>query len=152
MAWVKVPTQVKPSTLELLKPSSDAITSQPRSQKRKRLSWDLLEMLLEMMLEQSVALTRETIALHEAMEKAISGSEGSWSVSSSHSVSALQKALATQAHFVDVEIDRTSLKIGEKIASGSSGDLYVYTVFQLHFNIITFIVEVPQLQPQAHSP
>ncbi|KAI3504768.1 hypothetical protein L1887_26475 [Cichorium endivia] len=82
---------------------------------------------------------KETIALHEAMEKAISGSEGSWSGSSSHSVSALQKALATQAHFVDVEIDRRSLKIGEKIASGSSGDLYVYTVFQLHFNIITFI-------------
>ncbi|KAI3740108.1 hypothetical protein L2E82_30526 [Cichorium intybus] len=42
----------------------------------------------------------ETIALHEAMEKAISGSEGSWSGSSSHSVSALQKALATQAHFL----------------------------------------------------
>ncbi|KAI3768274.1 hypothetical protein L2E82_18820 [Cichorium intybus] len=81
----------------------------------------------------------ETIALHEAMEKAIYGSEGSWSGSSSHCVSALQKALATQAHFVDVEIDRTSLKIGEKIASGSSGDLYVYTVLQLHFNIITFI-------------
>ncbi|KAI3780158.1 hypothetical protein L2E82_10108 [Cichorium intybus] len=47
--------------------------------------------------------------------------QGSWSGSSSHSVSALQNALATQAHF------------------GSSGDLYVYTVFQLHFNIITFI-------------
>ncbi|KAI3736649.1 hypothetical protein L2E82_26588 [Cichorium intybus] len=67
---------------------------------------------------------QETIALHEAMEKAISRSEGSWSGSSSHSISAIQKAIATQAHFVDAEIDKTSLKIGEKIASGSCGDLY----------------------------
>ncbi|KAI3722748.1 hypothetical protein L2E82_33817 [Cichorium intybus] len=73
----------------------------------------------------------ETIDLHEAMEKAISGSEGSWSGSSSHYVSALQKALATQAHFVDVEIARTSLKIGEKIASGSSGDLYAAATLQI---------------------
>ncbi|XP_023759386.1 serine/threonine-protein kinase STY46 isoform X1 [Lactuca sativa] len=68
---------------------------------------------------------QESIALHEAMEKAISRSEGSWSGSSSDSISAVQKALATEAHFGDdAEIDRASLKIGEKIASGSCGDLF----------------------------
>ncbi|XP_023735694.1 serine/threonine-protein kinase STY46-like [Lactuca sativa] len=67
---------------------------------------------------------QESIALHEAMEKAISRSEGSWFGSSSDSISAVQKALATEAHFRDAEIDRPSLKIGEKIASGSCGDLF----------------------------
>ncbi|KAJ9560271.1 hypothetical protein OSB04_005431 [Centaurea solstitialis] len=66
---------------------------------------------------------QETEALHEAMEKAISRSEGSWS-GSSHSMSAVEKALATPANFVDAEIDRRLLKIGERLASGSNGDLY----------------------------
>ncbi|XP_024972204.1 serine/threonine-protein kinase STY46-like isoform X2 [Cynara cardunculus var. scolymus] len=66
---------------------------------------------------------QETVALHEAMEKAISRSEGSWS-GSSHSMSAVEKALATPADFVDAEIDRRLLKIGERLASGSCGDLY----------------------------
>ncbi|KAL4559110.1 hypothetical protein LXL04_031243 [Taraxacum kok-saghyz] len=66
---------------------------------------------------------QESIALHEAMEKAISRSEGSWS--GSDSISAVQKALATQEpNFLDAEIDRTLLNIGKRIASGSCGDLY----------------------------
>ncbi|XP_029126424.1 serine/threonine-protein kinase STY46 isoform X3 [Cajanus cajan] len=49
--------------------------------------------------------------------------EGSWSRSSnSHSV--VEKALAIEGKSRDWEIDRRLLKLGEKIASGSSGDLY----------------------------
>lgn len=66
---------------------------------------------------------QETESLHEAMEKAIARSEGSWS-GSSHSQSAVEKALAAKAKFGDGEIDRRLLKIGERIASGSCGDLY----------------------------
>ncbi|KAJ0939865.1 putative protein kinase domain, ACT domain, protein kinase-like domain superfamily [Helianthus annuus] len=62
---------------------------------------------------------QETEALHEAMEKAIARSEGSWS-GSSHSKSAVEK----EADFVDAEIDRRLLNIGERIASGSCGDLF----------------------------
>ncbi|KAL2601814.1 hypothetical protein AAZV13_10G188500 [Glycine max] len=65
----------------------------------------------------------ETDDLYDAMEKAVSRSEGSWSRSlKSHS--AVEKALATEGKSGDWEIDRKLLKLGEKIASGSSGDLY----------------------------
>ncbi|CAI9278023.1 unnamed protein product [Lactuca saligna] len=67
---------------------------------------------------------QESIALHEAMKETISRSEGSWSGSSSDFISAVQKALATKTPFGDAEIDRASLKIGEKNASGSCGDLF----------------------------
>ncbi|KAE8100439.1 hypothetical protein FH972_018336 [Carpinus fangiana] len=62
-------------------------------------------------------------SLYEAMEKAVARSEGSWSRSSS-SHSAVEKALATQTKSGDWEIDRRLLKMGDRIASGSCGDLY----------------------------
>ncbi|RZB44261.1 serine/threonine-protein kinase STY46-like [Glycine soja] len=65
----------------------------------------------------------ETDDLYDAMEKAVARSEGSWS-RSSNSHSAVEKALATEGKSGDWEIDRRLLKLGEKIASGSSGDLY----------------------------
>ncbi|KAK2404449.1 ACT protein tyrosine kinase family protein [Trifolium repens] len=65
----------------------------------------------------------ETDGLYAAMEKAVARSEGSWS-HSSNSHSAVAKALAAEGKSGDWEIDRRSLKIGEKIASGSCGDLY----------------------------
>ncbi|KAJ4700931.1 putative Protein kinase [Melia azedarach] len=65
----------------------------------------------------------DTDGLYKAMEKAVARSEGSWSGSSnSHSV--LEKAIATETNSGDWEIDMRLLKIGEKIASGSCGDLY----------------------------
>ncbi|XP_023538630.1 serine/threonine-protein kinase STY8-like isoform X1 [Cucurbita pepo subsp. pepo] len=65
----------------------------------------------------------ETDGLYEAMEKAVARYEGSWS-GSSHSHSAVKKALDAQTKSADWEIDRRLLKIGEKIATGSCGDLY----------------------------
>ncbi|GMN48430.1 hypothetical protein TIFTF001_017601 [Ficus carica] len=65
----------------------------------------------------------DTDGLYEAMEKAIARSEGSWS-RSSHSHSTAAKSLANQTKLGDWEIDRRLLKIGERIASGSCGDLY----------------------------
>ncbi|KAF5444587.1 hypothetical protein F2P56_033711 [Juglans regia] len=65
----------------------------------------------------------DTDGLYEAMERAVAGSEGSWS-QSSNSHSAVEKALSTEANSGDWEIDRKSLTIGERIASGSCGDLY----------------------------
>ncbi|PON76255.1 Serine/threonine protein kinase [Parasponia andersonii] len=65
----------------------------------------------------------DTDGLYEAMENAVAKSEGSWS-KSSHSHSAVEKSLATQSKVGDWEIDRRLLKIGERIASGSCGDLY----------------------------
>ncbi|XP_021654048.2 serine/threonine-protein kinase STY8 isoform X2 [Hevea brasiliensis] len=65
----------------------------------------------------------DTDGLYKAMEKAIARSEGSWS-GSSHSHSAAGKTSAAQAKSGDWEIDRRLLKIGERIASGSCGDLY----------------------------
>ncbi|KAK3043839.1 hypothetical protein RJ639_000538 [Escallonia herrerae] len=65
----------------------------------------------------------ETVDLHKAVEKAIARSERSWS-GSSHSQSAVQQALAAEVKSGDWEIDRRLLKIGERIASGSCGDLY----------------------------
>ena len=50
------------------------------------------------------------------------GMQGSWS-GSSHSHSAVKKALDAQTKSADWEIDRRLLKIGEKIATGSCGDL-----------------------------
>ncbi|KAL2489477.1 ACT-like protein tyrosine kinase family protein [Forsythia ovata] len=61
--------------------------------------------------------------LYEEMRKSISRSEGTWS-GSSHSLSAVEKAVAAEAKCEDWEIDWRSLKIGEKIAAGSCGDLY----------------------------
>ncbi|KAK4766948.1 hypothetical protein SAY86_014699 [Trapa natans] len=63
-----------------------------------------------------------TEGLHEAISNAIERSEGSWS-GSAHSQSAIEKALAAQASGI-LEIDRRLLKIGEKITSGSFGDLF----------------------------
>ncbi|KAL5843785.1 hypothetical protein ACOSQ4_009743 [Xanthoceras sorbifolium] len=65
----------------------------------------------------------DTDGLYKAMEKAVTRSEGSWS-GSSNSHSAVEKALAAQPISGDWEIDRRLLKIGERIASGSCGDLY----------------------------
>ncbi|KAK9080772.1 hypothetical protein SSX86_000530 [Deinandra increscens subsp. villosa] len=66
---------------------------------------------------------QETQALHAAMERAIAGSEGSWS-GSSRSKSVIEGAPAAQSNFVGMEIDLRLLKIGEKIGSGSCGDLH----------------------------
>ncbi|KAI5654381.1 hypothetical protein M9H77_31568 [Catharanthus roseus] len=65
----------------------------------------------------------DTEGLNEAMRKAIARNEGSWS-SSSHSQSVVEKALAVELKSGDWELDRKLIKIGEKIASGSCGDLY----------------------------
>ncbi|XP_068323513.1 serine/threonine-protein kinase STY46-like [Pyrus communis] len=68
-------------------------------------------------------LVEDTDGLYEAMEKAIARSEGSWS-RSSHSHSAVEKALSVKEKTGLWEIDRRLLKIGDRIASGSCGDLY----------------------------
>ncbi|GMH17102.1 hypothetical protein Nepgr_018943 [Nepenthes gracilis] len=68
-------------------------------------------------------LVEDTDGLCKAMEEAIAKSEGSWS-GSSHSQSSAEKVPAAQAKPGNWEIDRRLLKIGEKIASGSCGDLY----------------------------
>ncbi|KAL9262501.1 Serine/threonine-protein kinase STY46-like protein [Drosera capensis] len=65
----------------------------------------------------------ETEGLHEAVAEAITRSEGSWS-GSSHSRSSADSLPVTSTRSGDWEIDRRLLKIGEKIASGSCGDLY----------------------------
>ncbi|KAJ6939083.1 hypothetical protein NC651_005506 [Populus alba x Populus x berolinensis] len=65
----------------------------------------------------------DTDDLYKAMEEAIARSEGSWS-GSSHPRSSIDKASAAGAKPGDWEIDRRLLKIGERIASGSCGDLY----------------------------
>ncbi|KAJ8541524.1 hypothetical protein K7X08_002340 [Anisodus acutangulus] len=65
----------------------------------------------------------DTKALHEELEKAIARSEGTWS-GSSHSKSTVEKALLARSKSEDWEIDRRLLKTGERIASGSCGDLY----------------------------
>ncbi|KAL0360377.1 UNVERIFIED_CONTAM: Serine/threonine-protein kinase STY17 [Sesamum radiatum] len=67
--------------------------------------------------------TEDTEGLYDAMVKAIAGSEGSWS-GSSHSQSIVEKTIAAQTKTEDWEIDWRLLKIGEKIAAGSCGDLY----------------------------
>ncbi|PRQ24791.1 putative dual-specificity kinase TKL-Pl-4 family [Rosa chinensis] len=65
----------------------------------------------------------DTDGLNEAIEKAIARSEGSWS-RSSHSHSSGVKAIVAQEKPGSWEIDRRLLKIGERIASGSCGDLH----------------------------
>ncbi|XP_049385778.1 serine/threonine-protein kinase STY46-like isoform X2 [Solanum stenotomum] len=65
----------------------------------------------------------DTKALHEELGKAIARSEGTWS-GSSHSRSAAEKVIVARLKPEDWEIDRRLLKIGERIASGSCGDLY----------------------------
>ncbi|XP_009631994.1 serine/threonine-protein kinase STY46-like [Nicotiana tomentosiformis] len=65
----------------------------------------------------------DTEALHKELGKAISRFEGSWS-GSSHSKSAVEKYIFARSKPEDWEIDRRLLKIGERIASGSCGDLY----------------------------
>ncbi|KAK1404020.1 Serine/threonine-protein kinase STY46 [Heracleum sosnowskyi] len=69
---------------------------------------------------------KDTKGLHDAVVKAIAKSERSWS-GSSHSQQAAEKApvaQASQAQPGDWEIDIRTLKIGERIASGSCGDLF----------------------------
>ncbi|XP_047342126.1 serine/threonine-protein kinase STY46-like isoform X2 [Impatiens glandulifera] len=60
--------------------------------------------------------------LYQAMEKTIARSEGSWS-GSSHSQSAVEKDLVARTNPGDWVIDERLLKMGERIASGSCGDL-----------------------------
>lgn len=67
--------------------------------------------------------SEDTEGLYNFMRKAIAESEGSWS-GSSRSQSILEKAIAAQRKSEDWEIDWRLLKIGEKIAAGSCGDLY----------------------------
>lgn len=66
---------------------------------------------------------QESQALQAAMERAIARSEGSWS-GSSRSKSGIERALAAPPNIVDTEIDIRLLKVGEKVASGSCGDLH----------------------------
>ncbi|ERN16030.1 hypothetical protein AMTRI_Chr11g94780 [Amborella trichopoda] len=67
--------------------------------------------------------SEDTDGLHKALDKAIAGSEAAWSGSSpSHSVvDRIQRGIPNLG---DWEIDQRFLKMGEKIASGSCGDLY----------------------------
>ncbi|OMO53978.1 hypothetical protein CCACVL1_28165 [Corchorus capsularis] len=65
----------------------------------------------------------DTDDLYKAMEKAVAKNKGSLS-GSVHSRSGIDDASATHEKPGDWEIDRRLLKIGEKIASGSCGDLY----------------------------
>ncbi|PIN16258.1 Tyrosine kinase [Handroanthus impetiginosus] len=67
--------------------------------------------------------TEDTEGLHDAVKKAIAGTEGSWS-GSSRSESNVEKAIAAHRKSEDWEIDWRLLKMGEKIAAGSCGDLY----------------------------
>ncbi|CAM8946191.1 unnamed protein product [Rhodiola kirilowii] len=65
----------------------------------------------------------DTSGLYEVMERAITRTEGSWSrASTSHP--AVEKSLATNMKPGDLEIDKRLLKIDDKVASGSCGDLY----------------------------
>ncbi|XP_078154806.1 serine/threonine-protein kinase STY46-like [Carex rostrata] len=66
----------------------------------------------------------DTDGLHKALEASILRNEGSWSGGSSHS-SATERLLSLQPKGgLEWEIDKRCLKMGEKIASGSCGDLY----------------------------
>nr|KJB29020.1 hypothetical protein B456_005G080000 [Gossypium raimondii] len=65
----------------------------------------------------------DTDGLNKAMEKAVARSKGSFP-GSSHSPPAIEDASETQEKSGDWEIDGRLLKIGEKIACGSCGDLY----------------------------
>ncbi|XP_052201278.1 serine/threonine-protein kinase STY46-like isoform X2 [Diospyros lotus] len=65
----------------------------------------------------------DTEGLYAAMKKAIARSEGSWS-GSSQIQTAVEKAVEAPRKSNDWEIDRRLLKMGDRIASGSCGDLY----------------------------
>ncbi|KAF6163643.1 hypothetical protein GIB67_036103 [Kingdonia uniflora] len=65
----------------------------------------------------------DTDGLLEAVEKAVATSEGSWSASSPSNFG-IKKVLSIQPRFGDLEIDKRMLNVGEKVASGSCGDLY----------------------------
>ncbi|XP_039050151.1 serine/threonine-protein kinase STY46-like isoform X2 [Hibiscus syriacus] len=65
----------------------------------------------------------DTDGLYKAMEKVVARSKGSYS-GSSHSPAAINDTSATQENSGDWEIDRRLLKMGERIACGSCGDLY----------------------------
>ncbi|KAF3790886.1 Serine/threonine-protein kinase [Nymphaea thermarum] len=73
-------------------------------------------------LDKPKLLSQDADGLQKALEKAVAGSEDSWSGSSSHSAS--ERILLAPQRQEDWEIDRRLLKMGEKIASGSCGDLY----------------------------
>ncbi|KAH1191248.1 Serine/threonine-protein kinase STY17 [Glycine max] len=79
-----------------------------------------LKQMICMMLWKSCSKKRGALGLLDFLSTL---SYGSWS-RSSNSHSAVEKALATEGKSGDWEIDRRLLKLGEKIASGSSGDLY----------------------------
>ncbi|XP_018674129.2 serine/threonine-protein kinase STY17-like isoform X1 [Musa acuminata AAA Group] len=64
----------------------------------------------------------QTDDLHKEIETALNRNEGSWS-DSSHS-SDTERMLAVQLKADEWEIDRRLLKMGEKITSGSCGELY----------------------------
>lgn len=69
--------------------------------------------------------SEETDRFDEEMRKAIAVSEGSWSGSgSSHSRLTTDKSPMSPVKSGDWEIDIESLEKGERIASGSCGDLY----------------------------
>ncbi|KAL2894223.1 Serine/threonine-protein kinase STY46 [Bienertia sinuspersici] len=76
-------------------------------------------------------------SLRKAMEDAVDKSEGSWS-GSSHSKFSVKKVLAAQGEPGNWEIDRRLLKIEEKVASGSCGDLYrgVYLALDVAVKIL----------------
>nr|XP_029118309.1 serine/threonine-protein kinase STY17 isoform X2 [Elaeis guineensis] len=63
-----------------------------------------------------------TDSLLKELKKAVARNEGSWS-GSSHS-SAAEKILGVQPNSCDWEIDKRLLKMGDRIACGSCGDLY----------------------------
>lgn len=65
---------------------------------------------------------QETDGLHAAIKAAITRNEGSWAGSSLSS--AAERLLATQPKVGDSEIDMRLLTIGEKFATGSSGDMH----------------------------
>ncbi|KAL7117747.1 hypothetical protein ACP275_03G092800 [Erythranthe tilingii] len=67
--------------------------------------------------------SEDTEGLYDLMHKAIAGSEGTWSGSSRIQTIA-DKAIASPKKQEDWEIDWRLLKMGEKIAAGSCGDLY----------------------------
>ncbi|MED6200866.1 hypothetical protein PIB30_089448 [Stylosanthes scabra] len=92
------------------------------SQRQENSNFPIHEVIFST-LDKPKLLSQETAGLYEAMEKAVARSEGSWS-RSSNSLSVVEKPLAAEAKCGDWEIDKRLLKIGDRIASGSCGDLY----------------------------
>ncbi|XP_019703609.1 serine/threonine-protein kinase STY46 isoform X2 [Elaeis guineensis] len=73
-------------------------------------------------LEGAIVRNEDPDGLYKELEAAIARNEGLWA-GSSHS-SAAEYMFATQPKVDAWEIDKRLLKMGEKIASGSSGDMY----------------------------